>query len=38
MEEKRLTEMNAEEFGRLTNNYMDRETQEMGELARAALL
>lgn len=33
MEEKRITEMNGEEFGQLINNFIDRETKDMGELA-----
>lgn len=32
MAEQRLTEMNREEFGQLINDFIDRETKEMGEL------
>ena len=32
MAEQRLTEMNREEFGRLINDFIDRETKEMGDL------
>ncbi len=32
MKEQRLTEMNAEDFGQLINDFIDRETKEMGEL------
>lgn len=32
MEEKRITEMDAEEFGQLINDFIDRETKAMGEL------
>ena len=32
MQEKRLTEMDAEEFGQLINEFIDRETKDMGEL------
>ena len=32
MEEKRLTEMGAEEFGQLINGFIDRETKDIGEL------